>query len=167
MKILISLLSVVSLLVFISGCGTTPRNLSEFDRVWTATEEVLQREGYMVKPSRYHENTLVATSRMNADALNKGRTKVIAKIVVDQDGYFEPSIRVLNQLDISEASAWSHPNMNENHMWINSSTNEKIETEIYNKIQGLLQNKYQGGSNNDWKPIEDKSPVKEADTTQI
>ena len=132
-------LSLLVLTMVVTGCSMRGKvRKEEFNRVWVATKEVLERHNFIVRPAGYHEKTLVAVSRVNTNCLNKARVKVVAQIIRDQDGYLEPSIRVVNQMDISDTNFWGHPNTQDNHHWVNLSANESMEAKIYNDIMQLL-----------------------------
>ena len=134
-----------------SGCATNePIN---YDRVLDATHRVLERHSLFVQESQYREGTLVAVSKVNGDFLSKSRVKVVARVVEDEEGYAQPTIRVLNQLDNSDVQTWNHPDYQVGERWINVSANAAMEAQLYNEIQQELgrQNNYSGRA---WKPVE-------------
>lgn len=140
------------LLIAIAGCwvGCSTRN-AEYYRVWDATHKVLARNNLVVRDSGYREDTIVAVSKVHGDFLSKSRVKVVARVVEDQHGYWEPHIRVLNQWDNSDARTWGHPDYQPHSQWINLSVNAAMEAQLYNEIQEELghYNPYAGKA---WQP---------------
>jgi hypothetical protein len=107
----------------------------------------------MVQESLYRESTLVATSQVHGDFLSKTRVKVIARVTTGEEGYAEPSIRVLNQWDNADAQTRNRPDYQVGESWINLSTNAAMEADLYNEIQTELgkNNRYVGKA---WQPVQ-------------
>ena len=127
-----------------SGCSTTRD--AEYYRMWDATQRVLVRNKLVVRESDFREDTLIATSKVHGDFLNKTRVKVVARIAEDQDGHWEPRIRVVNQWDNAEAKAWGNPAYQDSAQWINLNSNAAFEARIYNEIMEEIgiYNPYEG-----------------------
>lgn len=137
------------LLLLVVGCATSKP--VDYDKVWAATERVLIRNQLMVQESQYREDTMVAVSQVHGDFLNKTRVKVVARVEENDEGYAEPSIRVLNQWDNSEAKTWAQSEYQTGTKWINLSNNAAMEARLFNEIMAELgkRNMYQGKA---WQP---------------
>lgn len=152
---LFTIAAVLFSMLLATGCGRHIfRSSDDYDRVWVASQTVMNRHGLIVKPSKYREDTLVAVSRVQGDfATNKSRVKVVTRIVQDEDGYYEPSVRVLEQLDSSEVNAWGHSNYQPNHHWVNVGNNASMEATFYNEIMEILNSQTNTYSGQAWQPV--------------
>lgn len=137
------------------GCASSLP--ADYSRVLEATHKVMTRHNLYVQESQYRENTLVAVSQVRGDFLNKTRVKVVARVVESDEGYPEPSIRVLNQWDNADTKAY-HDQVGER--WVNLSTNAAMEAQLYNEIQRELgvSNAYEGKA---WQPPQSQRGQKE------
>ena len=142
---------VLTLTLLMISCATYDYDSPEYQQVWQATQKVLKRHQFIVRKSLYREGTLIATSRVSGDFLNKSRVKVVARVIANQEGYPDPVIRVVNQWDNSEVTTWGHPDYQARRQWINLSSNAAIEARLYNEIQQEmgLANPYSGRA---WQP---------------
>lgn len=130
---------------------------AEYYRVWDATHRVLARNELIVRDSGYREDTIVAVSKVHGDFLSKSRVKVIAR-VIDQDGAWEPKVRVLNQWDNSDARTWGRAEYHDNSQWINLNANAAMEARLYNEIEREL-GRYNPYAGKAWQPpYNEKNP---------
>lgn len=153
MKRLICL--VLSIMVW-GGCSSYEP--AEYSRVWQATERVLTRHDLLVQESQYREHTLVAVSQIRGDFLSRSRVKVVARIIEGEEGYAEPNICVLNQLDLGDAHLRIHPDYQTGEKWVNLSRNAHMEATLYNEILQELgvKNTYTGKA---WQPPQETKNV--------
>lgn len=152
---LFTITAILFSMLLVTGCGRHIFSSNdEYDRVWIASQTVLNRHGLIVKPSKYREDSLVAVSRVQGDfATMKNRVKVVTRIVLDEDGYYTPNVRVLEQIDVSEVNAWGHSNYQPNNHWVNSANNASMEAKIYNEIMEIVNSQVNTYSGQAWQPV--------------
>lgn len=167
---LFTVATVLFSMLLVTGCG---RNVffsdADYDRAWVASQTVMHRHGLKVKPSKTREDTLIAVSRVQGDfGTSKNRVKVVTRIVQDEDGYFAPSVRVLEQLDVSEPKAWGHSNYQPNHHWVNVGNNAAMEARLYNEIMDVMAGQVNTYSGQAWQPVthQEEAPQRSATPTQ-
>ena len=144
--------------IIMVGCTSVEKKNAEYYKVYDAAYRVLTRNNLTVRKSLYRENTWVAISREQGDFLNKSRVKIVARVEIDEDGYPDANVVVLNQWDNSDAKVRAHPNYQSRKRWINVSRNAAMEAKIYNEIQSELgrHNLYQGKG---YKPVYNEKKV--------
>jgi len=129
-----SLLFCLIALFVVVGCAPSV----QYDRALIATQEVLNNRGLQVTPSGYEADTMIAVTRVRGDFLSKSRVKVVVKIIENEEGIYEPSVKVLNQLDTSDTSALAHARSQPNNRWVVVGSDPAMEADIFNEIVGLL-----------------------------
>lgn len=134
------------------GCSSLPQKdgetwiyddgptLEQKKNLWDACVKVLSEYG-SVKESIYDEGLLVVHSDMTSQFGENLRMVISCKIMQDDEGYFEPTVRVLNQYDRSMTHLYKVSEEQSDYQWTTASFNQKMEVQLYNKIMDLVENR--------------------------
>lgn len=113
--------------------GPTP---AEKQKLWDAMVAVLGRY-FVIRESIFREGVIVATSRVTHHGNQKTRAKVTAKIIQDEEGYFQPMVRVNEQVDISSPRPLNPTGTQPQYEWIRVRNNPNLEAKLVNEINML------------------------------
>lgn len=151
-----TLILIISGLCVLAGCSSMPQKdgetwiyadgptLEQKKNLWDASLKVLNEYG-IIRESVFDEGLLVVTSELKPQFGENLRMVISCKIIQDDEGYFEPLVRVMNQYDGSLTHLYKVSEEQPNYDWTTGSFNPKMEVEIYNKIMDLVErgkNKY-------------------------
>lgn len=142
-------------LVILCGCDTVSlsrqgkeiekQKAVQFDQAWTASQEVIKRY-FTVKRTDYTTGQVTGITLPGMVTFPKTRQKVVADIVDTGDGWYEVEVRVMNQIEMSTANAFS--NRQSHYDWKTIDFDESLEVklveEIYKEISGREGSKSSG-----------------------
>jgi hypothetical protein len=121
----------------------------EYKTVWQATYKVM-KEHYLIRISRFEDGMIVATSEISAPAGTKQRLKIVAHVVEDEDGFFEPQIRVHQQVDMSVITPFRASVNSSNYRWRDIGFNHRAEAglveAVYREMRGGRDNPQTGNA---------------------
>ncbi|MEK7486039.1 MAG: hypothetical protein AABZ60_17080, partial [Planctomycetota bacterium] len=113
--------------------GPTP---ADKQKLWDAMVAVLGRY-FVIRESIFREGVIVATSRVTHHGSQKTRAKVTGKIIQDEEGYFQPMVRVNEQIDISSPRPMNPTGSQPQYEWIRVRNNSNLEAKLVNEINVL------------------------------
>lgn len=146
---------VLVLMAGVVSCETT-RGYAEGDdsepgRAWNTMKTVLARH-FRVETSRQVDQ-LVAYSDINSEGFEKYRTKIVGTVVLDEDDFWRPVVRVFHQVDMSNINPSARSAVQPRfrggtinqprYQWRTVSVNEDMEAQLRNEIDAELY----GGAN--------------------
>lgn len=114
--------------------GPTPEDKQ---KLWDGMVTVLGRH-FVIRESIFREGVIVATSRVNHHGTRKTRSKVTAKIIQDEEGYFQPMVRVTEQVDISVPRPVNPTGTQPQYEWIRVRNNPNLEAKLVNEINAVV-----------------------------
>ena len=103
-----------------------------YDRLWNAALEVMKKH-FHVRYAEKKGGRIVADSMVRNTTGRKTRVKVEAKIVRDDDYFYDVEVRVTNQMDTSEPSALSR--RQSRYLWYSVGFDQEAETKLVNEIK--------------------------------
>ena len=103
-----------------------------YDRLWNAALEVMKKH-FHVRYAEKKGGRIVADSRIRNTTGRKTRVKVEAKIVRDDEYFYDVEVRVTNQIDTSEPSALSR--RQSRYIWYSVGFDQDAETKLVNEIK--------------------------------
>ena len=110
---------------------------TEYKLVWQAMYKVLQ-ERFLIRVSRYEDGYIFATSRVRYEGGLTARVKIVGQVVENEEGFFEPQVRVLEQADLSVPKVHARAIYQPTHQWRNLGFDRGMEVEIANAIEAEL-----------------------------
>jgi hypothetical protein len=140
----------IFLFVSLWGCSNVPEKdgdtwiypdgptYEQKQALWDASLKVLNDYG-RVQESIYDQGLLVVHSQVVPQFGENTRMVISCKIVEDDEGYFEPNVRVTNQYDRSLTHLYKVSEEQPSYQWTSGSFNTRLETEIYNKIMKMIE----------------------------
>lgn len=150
--VIVSLLS-VGICFFVLGCSSAPveTNTDHYyysdgptpedkQKLWDGMVAVLGRH-FVIRESIFREGVIVATSRVHHHGTRKTRSKVTAKIIQDEEGYFQPMVRVTEQVDISVPRPMNPTGTQPQYEWIRVRNNPNLEAKLVNEINAVVYGK--------------------------
>jgi len=131
------------------GCANVDERTESFprkaerDRIWQSMNTVLSRH-FNVRRDRYLTNeptgnsttgdAIVGYSKIHSDGFNKYRLKVVGRIFLDDEDYYQAHVRVLRQYDVSMAHTMSRASAQPRYQWRNGSFDQTMEAQLRNEI---------------------------------
>ena len=120
---------------------------AEYKAVWQSTYKVMKGH-FLIRISRFEDGMIVATSEIQAPSGTKQRLKVVAQVVEDEDGFFEPQVRVHEQVDTSIVTPFRAAVHSSHYRWRDVGFNHQAEArlveEIYREMRGGRSNPQTG-----------------------
>lgn len=110
--------------------GPTPEDRQ---KLWDAMVAVLGKD-FVIRESVFREGVIVAVSPLNRHGSKKTRAKLTAKIIQDEEGYFQPMVRVVDEMDISEPRPLNPTGSQPAYEWIHLRNNPNLEAKLVNAI---------------------------------
>ncbi len=130
---------------------------SERDRVWNAMNTVLSRH-FQVRTDRYmgsesswnytySGNAVIGVGKMHSDGFQKYRLKVVGRVYLDDEDFYQAHIRVIKQIDVSMAHTMARATAQPRYRWRNVGFHDAMETQLANEVDKELRgraNPYSG-----------------------
>ena len=141
------LLSTIVCVTALTGCDTLSlsgegraleRDMAvQYEQAWDAAQKVLKRYFSLVRAD-VRTGQVVALTLPSAAVVPKTRQRIVAELVDNRDGWYEVEVRVMNQIEASNADPFSK--RQSTYLWKTIDFDEVLETklveEIYREIEG-------------------------------